>query len=180
MTFRATDHLDGKHTVFGRIVGGLDVLAKIERVPISSTDRPLKQVQLKDVAIFVNPYANYRDKLAKRLEREEVVRAGEAGRMKKKAEGEKDRTTWLGGQLRDMAAQGRVAIKPGLLEVQKPEGVGKYLGVGVGAGVTGSALGGEGMGAKRKEAGDSLGEVGAGMNQKKKKGGNGFGDFGGW
>ena len=157
------------------------MLDKIERVPVSSTDRPLKQVQLKDVAIFVNPYANYREKLAKRLEREAVDRAGEAGRAKKKAEGEKDRTTWLGGTLGDMSAKGRVAVKPGFIEIAKPEGVGKYLGAGasaVGGGLSGMGL--EGVGAKRKETGDSLGEVGAGMNKKKKKGGNGFGDFGGW
>ena len=48
LTFRATPHLDGKHTVFGRLVGGDDVLAKIERVPVDpATDRPLKPVQLK-------------------------------------------------------------------------------------------------------------------------------------
>lgn len=48
LTFRSTPHLDGKHTVFGRLVGGDDVLAKIERVPVDpATDRPLKPVQLK-------------------------------------------------------------------------------------------------------------------------------------
>ncbi len=31
LTFRRTAHLDGKHTVFGRVVEGLDVLEKIQR-----------------------------------------------------------------------------------------------------------------------------------------------------
>jgi cyclophilin family peptidyl-prolyl cis-trans isomerase len=31
LTFRPTSHLNGKHTVFGRIVEGMDVLAKIQR-----------------------------------------------------------------------------------------------------------------------------------------------------
>jgi hypothetical protein len=31
LTFRPTDHLDGKHTVFGRVIEGLDVLPKIQR-----------------------------------------------------------------------------------------------------------------------------------------------------
>ena len=31
LTFRPTEHLDGKHTVFGRVIEGLDVLPKITR-----------------------------------------------------------------------------------------------------------------------------------------------------
>jgi cyclophilin family peptidyl-prolyl cis-trans isomerase len=31
LTFKRTSHLDGKHTVFGRVVEGLDVLAKLQR-----------------------------------------------------------------------------------------------------------------------------------------------------
>jgi cyclophilin family peptidyl-prolyl cis-trans isomerase len=31
LTFRRTPHLDGQHTVFGRVVEGLDVLAKLQR-----------------------------------------------------------------------------------------------------------------------------------------------------
>ncbi|MCB9898869.1 MAG: peptidylprolyl isomerase [Planctomycetes bacterium] len=30
LTFVPTPHLDGKHTIFGRVVGGMDVLAKLE------------------------------------------------------------------------------------------------------------------------------------------------------
>jgi cyclophilin family peptidyl-prolyl cis-trans isomerase len=31
LTFRPTEHLDGKHTVFGRVIEGFDVLPKIMR-----------------------------------------------------------------------------------------------------------------------------------------------------
>jgi cyclophilin family peptidyl-prolyl cis-trans isomerase len=31
LTFRATTHLDGKHTVFGRVIEGMEVLAKLQR-----------------------------------------------------------------------------------------------------------------------------------------------------
>lgn len=32
LTFRPTPHLDGKHTAFGRIIEGMDVLAKLQRI----------------------------------------------------------------------------------------------------------------------------------------------------
>ena len=31
LTFRPTEHLDGKHTVFGRVIDGMDVLPRIMR-----------------------------------------------------------------------------------------------------------------------------------------------------
>ena len=40
LTFRRTAHLDGKHTVFGRVIEGLDVLAKIQRRDPQSEDAP--------------------------------------------------------------------------------------------------------------------------------------------
>ncbi|MCR9117055.1 MAG: peptidylprolyl isomerase [bacterium] len=41
LTFRPTPHLDGRHTVFGRVIEGLDVLTKLQRVdPTASPPRP--------------------------------------------------------------------------------------------------------------------------------------------
>ena len=39
VTFRPTPHLDGKHTVFGRVIEGFDVLAKLQRI---DPQRPVK------------------------------------------------------------------------------------------------------------------------------------------
>ncbi|RKP03402.1 hypothetical protein CXG81DRAFT_9539, partial [Caulochytrium protostelioides] len=36
--------LDGKHSVFARVVGGMDVVRRIERVPVDATDRPTEAV----------------------------------------------------------------------------------------------------------------------------------------
>jgi len=44
LTFRPTDHLDGKHTVFGRVIEGFDVLPKIMRTT-DDQGRPVAGVQ---------------------------------------------------------------------------------------------------------------------------------------
>jgi cyclophilin family peptidyl-prolyl cis-trans isomerase len=42
LTFRPTEHLDGRHTVFGRVVEGFDVLPKLARTQIE--DKPVEGV----------------------------------------------------------------------------------------------------------------------------------------
>ncbi|KAF9691462.1 hypothetical protein EKO04_010550 [Ascochyta lentis] len=44
VTLAATPHLNGKHTVFGQVVDGLDVVQKIGNVRTDSGDRPLEEV----------------------------------------------------------------------------------------------------------------------------------------
>ena len=41
-----TPHLDGQYTVFGEVVGGLDVLEKIQAVPVDDNSRPLEDVKI--------------------------------------------------------------------------------------------------------------------------------------
>ncbi|KAG8631410.1 hypothetical protein KVT40_000550 [Elsinoe batatas] len=40
ITLTPCPHLNGKHTIFGRLVSGQDVLAKIAEVPVDKNDRP--------------------------------------------------------------------------------------------------------------------------------------------
>ena len=42
----------------GRLVGGHDTLAKIEKVPTDADDRPKEEVRIIDAVVFVNPYEN--------------------------------------------------------------------------------------------------------------------------
>ncbi|KAM0786734.1 hypothetical protein ACM66B_002172 [Microbotryomycetes sp. NB124-2] len=101
LTLRPTPHLDGKHTVFGRLVGGDDVLSKIERVPCdAATDRPLKDILLRDVAVFGDPFESYKQKLQRKLSREANERVKTEQRKRDKEEGTKDRTTWFGTSLK--------------------------------------------------------------------------------
>lgn len=52
VTFRATPNLDKKHTVFGKLVGGEDVLDTLEGLPVKAgTERPAKQVRISEVVM---------------------------------------------------------------------------------------------------------------------------------
>lgn len=50
LTFKATPNLDKKHTVFGKLVGGEDVLDGLEQLPLKAgTERPAKPVRITEV-----------------------------------------------------------------------------------------------------------------------------------
>jgi peptidyl-prolyl cis-trans isomerase A (cyclophilin A) len=52
VTERATPHLDDRHSVFGQVVAGLDVIKKITSVKTGPRDRPVEDVVLQRVEIF--------------------------------------------------------------------------------------------------------------------------------
>lgn len=54
ITFKAASHLDRKHTVFGKLVGGEDVLDALEKLPRKAgTERPIKSVEITEVVMQV-------------------------------------------------------------------------------------------------------------------------------
>ncbi|GAA5849200.1 hypothetical protein JCM8547_006476 [Rhodosporidiobolus lusitaniae] len=188
ITFRdKCTHLDGKHTVFGRLVGGHPTLDKLERQPIDASDRPLKPVTLLDVEVFQDPFQVYQERLGRRLEREREEREGRGERERREEERKKDRTTWFGTTLNEPAADDLSTLTSSVTSSSSATAsVGKYLS---GATPTPVALAGAGLKRKAESSGarehgllgnlDAVGE-GMGEGKKKKRAGGGFGDFSGW
>lgn len=55
LTFRATPHLDNKHTVFGKLVGGDEVLNALEKLQTKpGSERPQKEVRITEVVMYVH------------------------------------------------------------------------------------------------------------------------------
>ncbi len=113
ITYRPAKHLDRKHTIFGRVVGGLETLSRLENAPTDSSDHPTEEIRILDVVVFVDPFEEFqkqkREKDEEEKEKQEIVRQG--GR-------EDERTTWTGKRIR---GDGTVVGDAGV------GGVGKYL-----------------------------------------------------
>lgn len=113
ITYRPAKHLDRKHTIFGRVVGGLETLSRLENAPTDSSDRPTDEIRILDVVVFVDPFEEFqkqkREKDEEEREKQEVIKQG--GR-------EDERTTWTGKRIR---GDGTVVNDAGA------GGVGKYL-----------------------------------------------------
>jgi len=115
ITYRAVPHLDRKHTIFARVVGGLDTtLRSMETAEVGEKDKPVDDIEILDIVVFVDPFEEWqkerKDKETKDLEAEEIKKQGGTA---------DDKTTWTGKRIR---ADGTVDSGSG-----EGLGVGKYL-----------------------------------------------------
>jgi cyclophilin family peptidyl-prolyl cis-trans isomerase len=51
VTTAAAPWLDGKHTVFGRVVEGMEVVDAIEGQPTDNRDRPLEEARIEKLSV---------------------------------------------------------------------------------------------------------------------------------
>lgn len=64
ITYRSCKHLDGKHTIFGKLVGGLESLTEMERIEVDNKDQPIEDIIIQSAQIFVDPYQEADEQLA--------------------------------------------------------------------------------------------------------------------
>lgn len=87
LTYRSCKHLDGKHSVFGKIVGGLDTLSAMERIEVDNKDKPIEDIVIQRAAVFVDPFTEADEQLAKeRAEELEKAKQQEKTLIEKKKE----------------------------------------------------------------------------------------------
>ncbi|XMA15418.1 hypothetical protein WAI453_008209 [Rhynchosporium graminicola] len=113
ITYKPAKHLDRKHTIFGRVVGGLDVLQKLENVPGDDGNRPLEDIVMDNVVVFVDPFEEFQKQ---KRERDNLEKEKEE--IKKQGGTEDDKTTWTGKRIRNDGT---------VVQSEQSGGVGKYL-----------------------------------------------------
>ncbi|KAF2763740.1 cyclophilin-like protein [Teratosphaeria nubilosa] len=154
--YRAAAHLNRKHTIFGRVIEGLDTtLKRLEAIEADDKSRPLTECKIDEIAIYVDPFEDF-------LKQQSEKEAEEARQEQLRLEGgaEDDRTTWTGKRIR---AYGKVEGGDG------GGGVGKYL----------KQAKEEGKGRADEIIGEWE-EPDLEPMRKKVKGGGGFGNFDSW
>ncbi|GAA5799917.1 peptidyl-prolyl cis-trans isomerase-like 2 [Helicostylum pulchrum] len=94
ITYAPAPQLDGQHTVFGKVVGGMDVLKKLEAIPVDKKDKPERDIRIKQIQVFVDPFEEYQTRLQKKLAHEANADAeDEEARLKREKQ---DKMGWFG------------------------------------------------------------------------------------
>uniref|UniRef100_A0A1A8GZN5 RING-type E3 ubiquitin-protein ligase PPIL2 n=1 Tax=Nothobranchius korthausae TaxID=1143690 RepID=A0A1A8GZN5_9TELE len=71
ITFRSCTHLDRKHSVFGRVVGGFETLTAMEKVECDpKSDKPKSEIKIISATVFVDPYEEADAQIAAEREKE--------------------------------------------------------------------------------------------------------------
>lgn len=161
ITYKEAKHLDRKHTIFGRVVGGMDVLSKLEKVEVDEKSRPLNDIIMENVVVFVDPFEEFQ-----KQKQENDIAEKEKAEIMRQGGTEDDKTTWTGKRIRGDGS---------VVQNESSGGVGKYLKAGVGAGAGANA---------RNSGSVSVGEGAVEEEEmlpvKKKVKSSGFGNFDGW
>jgi len=152
LSFRPLKHLDGKHTVFGRVIEGQAVLDTLEKIKTGKGDLPVDEVRILACRMVVDKVQEAEDELYKGVvTREKQERKAQERKEELVREAKEEKVRREGGG----EAKEEVGFK-----------VGKYMKVAAPP-----------PRAAKVEEGEDLGTV---APPKKKKKTAGFGNFGGW
>jgi len=86
ITYRSAKHLDSKHTVFGKLVGGMETLDAMERIGTDNKDAPVEEIKIEKVSVFVDPFLEIEEELAEQRAKELAAAAEELKSLPKPVE----------------------------------------------------------------------------------------------
>ncbi|CAI5744634.1 unnamed protein product [Peronospora destructor] len=123
--FKACPHLNKKHAVFGRVVGGMDVLDAVEHKETGAEDRPIEDICITSAQVYMNPFQEYEEAQDQGLDVVQAAREKAAREANDQVQGA---VLKVGGKwiAYDNLAEADVATIP-TSETTKEENVGKYL-----------------------------------------------------
>ena len=61
MSYSAQASLDGKYTIFGKLIDGFETLDKLEAEPVGKNNKPLNPILIESITILANPIADRLD-----------------------------------------------------------------------------------------------------------------------
>ncbi|KAK5078843.1 cyclophilin peptidyl-prolyl cis-trans isomerase Cyp8 [Lithohypha guttulata] len=155
-TYRKTLHLDGKHTIFGKVVDSDVVLKAMEDAEVGQNDRPVEDIVIEKVSIYIDPFEQFQKE-------RNATETDQRRKEEQQREGTDDdsRTTWTGKRIR---ADGTIDNGVG--------GVGRYLQ---------AKMADQAQPYEEDEIIEFVDqEPDPGPARKKAKAGRGFGNFEGW
>lgn len=112
ITYRGVPHLNNKHTIFGKVVDGLETLSRLEQVEVDDKDRPLQECRIEDVVVYVDAFDEFLKQRA-----HDMGKAAEKEALARKGGTVDDQTTWTGKKI----------SSAGKSELDHESSIGKYL-----------------------------------------------------
>ena len=119
ITYNSCPHLDRKHSVFGKVVGGLDILSRIAEIPTDKdTDKPLETIKIERIELLDDPVSE-----ALELERRRI----EERKNEKRKAAESRQAGALGGSVGKAAKIKESKSEAVEEEEEDKPSIGKYL-----------------------------------------------------
>jgi peptidyl-prolyl cis-trans isomerase-like protein 2 len=87
ITFKSCAHLDRKHSIFGKVVKGIEVVQELGKMTTDKKDRPSEPVIIERTEILVNPAQEAEHQVEKEIEERAVYRRQEEQKRKANALG---------------------------------------------------------------------------------------------
>mmetsp|Transcript_7908 Transcript_7908/g.12101 ORF Transcript_7908/g.12101 Transcript_7908/m.12101 type:complete len:302 (-) Transcript_7908:1548-2453(-) len=84
LTFGPASHLDRKHSVFGKIIDGIEVLREMKKVPTDKKDHPIHEIKIAKIDVLVNP-AKEAEELEKTRLQKLILENEEKGKKRNEA-----------------------------------------------------------------------------------------------